>query len=129
MDRMRGSFQTIDQYITAFPADIQQKLRELRAVIAAEAPQATEKISYAMPTFYLEGNLVHFAAFKHHIGFYPDPSGIEQFKDELAAYRNSKGAVQFPLDRPLPLELIGRIVRYRVEENLRRAAEKRKKKG
>lgn len=128
MDKMRGRYQTIDEYIADFPADIQQKLRELRAVIQAAAPQATEKISYAMPTFYLEGNLVHFAAFKHHIGFYPDPSGIEQFKDELAAYKNSKGAVQFPLDRPLPLELIGRIVRFRVEENLRRAAEKKKKK-
>lgn len=129
MDRMSGSYQTIDEYIAVFPADIQQKLRELRAAIAAEAPGASEKISYAMPTFYLHGNLVHFAAHKQHIGFYPAPTGIEKFAQELSAFKHSKGAVQFPLDQPLPLDLVRRIVRYRVEENMKKAAEKGRKKS
>ncbi len=128
MDRTRGGFSTIDEYIAEFPEDIQLKLRELRAVIAAEAPQASEKISYAMPTFYLNGNLVHFAAYQRHIGFFPAPTGLAEFEQELAPYKHSKGAVQFPLDRPLPLDLVRKIVRYRVQENLRKAAEKRKKK-
>ncbi len=127
MDRTRSDFNTIDEYIAMFPEDIQAKLSELRAAIAAEAPQAVENISYAMPTFYLEGNLVHFAAFKHHIGFYPAPTGIEKFRQDLSAYKVSKGAVQFSLDQPLPLDLIRRIVRYRVGENLKKAAEKKKK--
>lgn len=127
MDGRRSKARTIDEYVAEFPADVQRKLRELRAVIAAEAPQATEKISYAMPTFYLNGNLVHFAAYKHHIGFYPAPSGLEEFEQELAAYKHSKGAVQFPLDQPLPLDLVRKIVRYRVGENMKKAAERKKK--
>ena len=113
---------TIDEYIADFPPDIREKLEALRAMIRKAAPQATEKISYRMPTFWLEGNLVHFAAFRNHIGFYPTPSGIEGFQAELEPYKNAKGSVQFPLDRPLPLELMERIVRYRVEENMAKAA-------
>ena len=111
---------TIDEYIAQFPEEIQLKLQEIRAVIHAAAPEATEKISYQMPTFYLRGNLVHFAAFKKHIGFYPVPSGIAAFEAELAPYKRSKGAVQFPLDEPIPTELIGRIVQFRVAENLQK---------
>jgi len=113
---------TIDEYIADFPPDIREKLEALRAMIRKAAPQATERISYRMPTFWLEGNLVHFAAFRNHIGFYPTPSGIEGFQAELEPYKNAKGSVQFPLDRPLPLELMERIVRYRVEENMAKAA-------
>lgn len=123
------TFTTIDEYIAQFPADIQKILREIRAVIKSAAPQAQEKISYQMPTFFLEGNLVHFAAFKNHIGFYPVPSGIEQFKAELSAYKGAKGSVQFPLDKPLPYDLIRRIVEFRVQENLAKAAAKKKKKN
>ena len=118
-------FQSIDEYITTFPEDIQAILQQLRATIRAAAPEATEKISYQMPTFYLKGNLVHFAAFKSHIGFYPAPSGIEAFQQELSAYKNSKGAAQFPIEEPLPLELISRIVKFRVVENLEKAAQKK----
>lgn len=128
---MQAGFQTIDEYIATFPPDIQVRLEAIRAAVRAAAPEATEKISYQMPTFYLEGNLVYFAAFKRHIGFYPTPSGITAFQQELAAYQRSKGALQFPHGQPLPLELIDRIVRLRVAENRERAAAKRvkKKKG
>jgi len=125
---MKDSIATIDEYIAGFPEDIQKKLQEIRATIKSAAPDAQEKISYQMPTFYLEGNLVHFAAHTSHIGFYPAPSGIEAFKNELAAYKNSKGAVQFPINEPLPLDLIRRITKYRVVENLKRAEEKTIKK-
>jgi uncharacterized protein YdhG (YjbR/CyaY superfamily) len=119
-----GAYITIDEYVAMFPKDIQKILEEVRATIKAAAPQAKEKISYQMPTFDLKGNLVHFAAHKNHIGFYPQPSGIQAFKDELSIYESSKGAVQFPLDKPLPLKLISKIVRFRVAENLERAARK-----
>jgi len=120
--------QTIDEYIAAFPDDVQQILQQIRQTIRAAAPDAQETISYQMPTFTLHGrSVVHFAAFKKHIGFYPDPSGIEAFKDELAPYANSKGAVQFPLGKPVPYELISRVVTYRVEENLAKAAAKKRK--
>lgn len=112
---------TIDEYIAQFPEDIQTILMEIRSVIQDAAPQATEKISYQMPTFYFNGNLVHFAAFKSHIGFYPVPSGIEKFKEELAQFKGGKGSVQFPLDKPMPYDLIRRIVLFRLEENLKRA--------
>lgn len=111
---------TIDEYIAAFPSEVQERLQAMRATIHAAAPEATEKISYQMPTFYLHGNLVHFAAFKNHIGFYPVPSGIEAFREELSAYPQGKGSVQFPFDRPLPLDLVSRIVKFRVEENLKK---------
>ncbi len=117
-------YTTVDAYIAAFPPNIQHTLAELRATIRAAAPDATEKISYQMPTFAQAGNLVHFAVHKQHIGFYPAPSGIEAFREELAPYKSSKGAVQFPLGQPLPLDLIRRIVQFRVAENLTRAASK-----
>ena len=124
---MRSSmtgFTSIDEYISTFPGEIQKKLNELRESIRAAAPEATEKISYQMPTFYLNGNLVHFAAFTNHIGFYPTPSGILAFKDELQKYETSKGAVRFPIDEPLPLDLVRRIVKFRVAENLKKAGKK-----
>lgn len=128
MDSEKAGFTTIDEYIATFPQAIQKLLQEVRATIKAAAPDATEKISYQMPTFFLEGNLVHFAAFKNHIGFYPAPRGIEAFKDELAVYKGAKGSVQFPLDQPMPLDLISRIVQYRAAENLQKAAQKSRKK-
>ncbi len=113
---MNGKYETIDEYINNFPAKVQSVLQEMRQAIREAAPGATEAISYQMPTFKLKGNLVHFAAFKKHIGFYPAPSGIERFKDELSPYKWSKGAVQFPLDKPLPLELVKKMVAFRVRE-------------
>lgn len=128
MDSKKAGFTSIDEYIATFPEEVQTILQELRATIKAAAPDATETISYQMPTFFLKGNLVHFAAFKSHIGFYPAPRGIEAFKDELAVYKGAKGSVQFPIDEPLPLELITRIVKFRVEENLKKAESKPRKK-
>jgi len=122
-------FSSIDEYIATFPKEIQMKLEVVRATIKAAAPEAVEKISYQMPTFFLYGNLVHFAAFKNHIGLYPAPSGIEAFKHELSQYEGSKGAIRFPLDKPLPLELISKIVKYRVAENLKKAEIKSGKKN
>jgi uncharacterized protein YdhG (YjbR/CyaY superfamily) len=119
----------IDEYIAGFPADIQEILERIRQVVREEAPQAEETISYHMPTFRLHGNLVHFAAFTNHIGFYPVPTGIEAFKDELSAYKQGKGSVQFPLDQPIPYDLIRRVVQFRVRENLEKAEGKRKKKA
>ena len=119
---------TIDEYISVFPKDIQEILKKIRATIQKAAPGAEETINYQMPTFTLKGNLVHFAAFKNHIGFYPTPTGIEKFKKELSAYKGAKGSIQFPLDQPIPYSLIGKIVTFRVKENLERAAIKGKKK-
>lgn len=124
MDSTKKGFSSIDEYIASFPLDVQKKLESIREVIREVAPQSEEKISYQMPTFYLNGNLVHFAAFKNHIGFYPAPSGIEAFKDDLAKYEGSKGAIRFPKDQPLPYDLIRRIVAYRVSENMKKAQEK-----
>jgi len=112
---------TIDEYIANCPKEVQTKLKDLRATIKASAPYATEKISYQIPTFYLKGNLVHFAALKNHIGFYPTPSGVQAFIQETAKYASTKGAIQFPLDEPLPLKLVTKIVKFRVNENLKRA--------
>jgi uncharacterized protein YdhG (YjbR/CyaY superfamily) len=128
METKKLEFKTIDEYIATFPMDVQRKLDEMRATIKETAPEATEKISYQMPTFYLNGNLVYFAAFKNHIGFYPIPTGIEKFKKELSVYKTTKGAVQFPLDQPLPLDLVRKIVKFRVAENLKKAEEKSLKK-
>lgn len=122
----RRQFKTIDEYINTFPADVQHILNELRQTIKEAAPEAEETINYQMPTFTLNGNLVHFAAFKNHIGFYPTPSGIEAFKKELAPYKGAKGSVQFPIDQPLPLPLIRRIVELRVKENSARKQKKKK---
>jgi uncharacterized protein YdhG (YjbR/CyaY superfamily) len=120
------TYTTIDEYIATFTADMQAVLQKIRATIRKAAPQAEETINYQMPTFKLHGNLVHFAAFKKHIGFYPVPSGIEKFKKELSAYKGAKGSVQFPLDKPIPYGLIGRITKFRVKENLEKAKTKRK---
>lgn len=114
---------SIDSYIASFPESTQQLLRQLRKTIIQAAPQAEEKISYAMPTFFLNKNLVHFAGYKNHIGFYPVPSGITAFEKELSKYKRAKGSVQFPLDKPLPLALITKIVKFRVKENLRLSKE------
>jgi uncharacterized protein YdhG (YjbR/CyaY superfamily) len=119
---------TIDEYIAGFPPDVQAILQEIRRTIREAAPEAQEAIKYRMPTFTLKGNLVHFAAFKKHIGLYPTPTGVEEFKNELSAYKGAKGSVQFPLDKPIPYGLISRIVRFRVGETLRRAQVKGKKK-
>lgn len=108
----------IDEYIAGFPADIRKRLEQVRTTIRKAAPEAEEAIKYRMPTFVLNGNLVHFAAFKNHIGFYPAPQGIEEFKEELSSYKGAKGSVQFPYDRPIPLDLISRIVKFRAEKNL-----------
>jgi uncharacterized protein YdhG (YjbR/CyaY superfamily) len=114
------NYSTIDGYIKLFPEPVQKKLNTLRRLIGKLAPDAQEKIAYQMPTFFLNGNLVHFAAHTNHIGFYPTPSGILKFERELSKYESSKGAVQFPLQEELPLDLISRIVKFRVEENLKR---------
>jgi uncharacterized protein YdhG (YjbR/CyaY superfamily) len=128
MNADRETPQTIDEYIAGFPKEVQEILQQVRATISGAAPDAEEVIKYRLPTFTLKGNLVHFGAFQKHIGFYPTPTGIERFKNELSAYQSSKGAVQFPLDRAIPFDLISRIVKFRVEENLTRAAAKGKKK-
>jgi uncharacterized protein YdhG (YjbR/CyaY superfamily) len=117
---------SIDGYIASAPKDIQKLLEEIRATIKAAAPGAEETINYGIPTFTLHGNLVHFAAFKKHIGFYPTPSGIEAFRDELSNYEGAKGSVQFPFSKKLPLALITKIVKFRVKENQERAKAKTK---
>lgn len=117
----------IDEYIASFPEDIQKILQEVRETIQKTAPEATEKISYALPTFYLQGNLVHFAAFTSHIGFYALPSGNREFQEELSKYKTGKGSIQFPLNEPMPLALITKIVKFRVKENEEKAALKKKK--
>ena len=111
----------IDDYIATFTDEIQEKLKAIRSLIKDVVPSAGEKISYGMPTFTLHGNLVHFAAFKSHIGFYPGPSAIEVFKYELSAYKGAKGSIQFPFDEALPFELIRKIVEFRVSENMAKA--------
>jgi uncharacterized protein YdhG (YjbR/CyaY superfamily) len=119
--------ETIDEYIATFPSDIQAILEKIRRTIRKAAPSASEAIKYQMPTFVLNGNLVHFAAFKNHIGFYPAPQGIEEFKKELSKYEGSKGAVRFALDRPIPYALIAKIVKFRVKKNLANAEARAKK--
>lgn len=128
MDTDQATPGTIDEYIAAYPPEIREILEKVRATIREAAPDAQEAMKYRLPTFTLKGNLVHFGAFKKHIGFYPAPSGLEQFREELSAYEGSKGAVRFPLDRPIPYDLIREIVRFRVKENLAKAAAKGKKK-
>jgi uncharacterized protein YdhG (YjbR/CyaY superfamily) len=116
MATSRTKFDDIDSYIASFPKETQKLLKQVRETIRKAAPQAKETINYGIPTFTLKGNLVHFAAFKNHIGFYPTPSGIEAFKNDLSAYDGAKGSVKFPLDKPIPFGLIGRIVEFRVKE-------------
>ncbi|MDP3563299.1 MAG: DUF1801 domain-containing protein [Methanoregula sp.] len=114
----KKQFNTIGEYIGTFPEDIQRILEKMRQTIRDAAPEAVEAISYQMPTFKLNGNLVHFAAFKRHIGFYPTPSGIEAFKNELSQYPGAKGSVQFPIDKPIPYDLVKKITLFRVKETL-----------
>lgn len=120
-------FNTIDEYISSFPKNIEKMLEEIRATIRKAAPNAEEAISYSIPTFKFNGNLVHFAAFKNHIGFYPTPSGIEEFEKELVVYKQGKGSVQFPFDKPMPLDLISKIVKYRVRKNSEKGSSEKNK--
>jgi uncharacterized protein YdhG (YjbR/CyaY superfamily) len=118
---MMKQFSTIDEYVKTFPTNIQNILEKMRHVIKEAAPEAVEAISYRMPTFKLDGkNLVYFAAFKNHVGFYPIPSGIEAYKKELSPYKQGRGSVQFPLDKPIPYDLVEKIAKYRVKENRER---------
>jgi uncharacterized protein YdhG (YjbR/CyaY superfamily) len=128
MEENKSTFKTIDEYILQCPSEIQETLQTLRKVIKESEPEAEEKISWQMPTFVLHGNLVHFAAFKNHIGLYPGPNAIEAFKNEISGYKSSKGAVQFPIGKPMPYELISRMVKFSALENIRRAEEKLNKK-
>jgi uncharacterized protein YdhG (YjbR/CyaY superfamily) len=121
--------ENIDEYIDAFPQSMQKLLKAMRNTIRKAAPQAEETIKYGIPTFTLQGNLVHFAGYKNHIGFYPAPKGIQQFKNETAQYETGKGTLQFPLDQPLPLPLVAKIVKFRVEMNLEKAKPKKKTSG
>lgn len=114
----------IDDYIANYPPDVQQILQKIRAIIREAAPEAQEKINYGIPTFTLNGNLVHYAGFKNHVGFYPTPSGVEKFKKQLSKYEGAKGSVKFPLDQPIPYELIRKIAEFRVQEQ--RAKTKKK---
>ncbi len=117
----KKQFKTIDEYIEAFPEDVQNILERMRQTIRKSAPEAVEAINYQMPTFKLNGkNLVHFAAFKNHIGFYPIPSGIKAFKKELSQYKVGKGSAQFPIDKPVPYDLVKKIVMFRVKENMKK---------
>jgi uncharacterized protein YdhG (YjbR/CyaY superfamily) len=128
METAQATPNGIDEYIAGFPKDIQKLLQKIRMTIREAAPDAEEAIKYHIPTFVLKGNLIHFAAFKNHIGLYPAPRAIEEFKEELYGYEGAKGTVRFPLDQPIPFDLIGRIVKFRVKDNLERAEAKRKKK-
>ena len=114
----------IDEYIASFPPEVRARLSKVRATIRRHAPKAEERMSYGIPTFFLDGNLVHFAAFARHIGLYPGPSGITAFRDALARYKSAKGSVQFPHDEPLPLDLIADIVKFRVAESARPKAKR-----
>src|SRR5438876_6661563 len=112
----------INEYIAAFPKDVQNILEQIRATIKKAAPEAEEAIKYRMPTFTLHGNLIHFAAYKNHIGLYPAPIAIAKFKKELSLYASAKGSARFPLDQPIPFDLVSRIVKFRVQHDLQRAA-------
>ena len=124
--RMNTTIKTIDEYITQFPKEVQVLLEKMRTIISKAAPKAEEAMAYGIPTFKLNGNLVHFGGYKNHIGFYPAPSGIEAFKKELAKYEGSKGTIRFPLDEPLPATLITQVVKFRVAKNLEKANAKKK---
>ncbi len=123
---MKNRFTTISEYIEIFPEDVRKILNKIRATIQKAAPKAEETISYQIPTFRLNGNLVHFAAYKNHIGFYPTSSVILKFKKELSAYKTSRGTVQFPLNQPVPYRLISQIVKFRMKENSEKAKRKKK---
>ena len=128
MKSKRRAPQSIDEYIVGFPENVQQRLEKIRATIKKAAPKAQEKISYQIPTFTLDGKyVIYFAGFKNHISVYPAPRGSEEFKEELSAYGGGKGTVQFPLDKPVPYELISRIVKFRIKDNLEKAKTKKKR--
>ena len=112
MDATKKQFKTIDEYIKTFPEDVQSILEKMRQTIRKAAPEAEEAISYQIPTFKLNDNLVHFAAFKNHIGFYPTPTGIEAFKKELSPYKGAKGSVQFPMEKPIPYDLVKKLLYF-----------------
>ena len=116
----------VDKYIEGFPEPVRKRLTSIRRLIRGLAPDAQEKIAYRIPTFFLNGNLVHYAAFKNHIGLFPTASGVEEFESELARYKHARGSIQFPMDEPLPMDLIARIVRFRVQENRAKAGSARK---
>lgn len=120
-----ASPEKMDEYIAGFPQHIREVLEKMRAIIRKAAPEAEETINYGVPTFTLKGNLVHFGGFKNHIGFYPAPSGIDAFKKELSVYEGAKGSVKFPVDKPLPVNLITKIVKFRVKENLEKTKQKK----
>jgi uncharacterized protein YdhG (YjbR/CyaY superfamily) len=128
MNSDQAAPKNIDEYIAGFTPEIQEILEKIRTTVRTAAPDAEETISYQMPTFRLKGNLVHFAAFKNHIGFYPTPTGTEEFKKELSVYEGGKGSIRFPLDKPIPYDLISQIVKFRVKENMERAEAKAKEK-
>jgi uncharacterized protein YdhG (YjbR/CyaY superfamily) len=119
--------ENIDDYIAAFPPKVRARLKQMRATIRKHAPMATEKISYRIPTFYLNGNLVHFAGYEHHVGFYPGHDGITKFSDAIKGYKFAKGSVQFPHDEPLPLEIVAAIVKFRVDQNIWKKTRRAKK--
>ena len=127
MDSSKKTPQTIDEYMADFPAQAQAVMGRMRALIHEIVPEATEKISYGIPTFVLGENLVHFAAYQHHIGFYPTSSGVAHFEDELKDYETSRGTVRFPLDKPIPYDLVRRITEFRAAENRARAKAKKSK--
>jgi len=127
MDATRKQFKTIDEYIKTFPEEVQAILEKMRQTIRKAAPEAEEAISYQIPTFKLNGNLVHFAAFKNHISFFPTARGVEKFKKELSQYVGSKGTVRFPLDKPIPYDLVREVTMFRRKENLKK--QKRLPKG
>lgn len=127
MKNVQDSPGNIDEYIAGLPFELQKILVQIRITIRKAAPYAEETIKYKMPTFVLNENLVHFAAFKNHVGFYPTPSAVEKFKDELSSYKHAKGSVQFPIGKPIPLKLISKIVKFRVKEIQTKALTKKKK--
>ncbi len=129
MDAKTTKPQDISAYIADFPQDVQVLLEQMRSTIQQAAPEARETIAYGIPTFKLGGNLVHFGGFKHHIGFYPAPVGLQEFEQELSAYKGAKGSVQFPIDQPLPLDLVTRIVKFRVQQVQEKAELKPNKDG
>lgn len=126
MDPNSEKFTTIDEYIALFPEDVQEKLKKIRSVIKAAAPHATETISYQMPAFKLNGILVYFAAFANHVSFFPTSSGVAKFKEELVGFETSKGTIRFPLDKPIPYDLIDRITTFRVQENVEKSQKRSK---
>jgi uncharacterized protein YdhG (YjbR/CyaY superfamily) len=129
MKSVRNGVGSMDEYIRGFPEEVQKILQEVRSTIKKAVPDAEETISYRMPAFRLKGILLYFAAYRRHIGLYPTASGIAAFKDELTGYKSAKGSVQFPIDQPMPLELIARIAKYRAEVNTGKSSEKRKAGG